>query len=257
MGARQLNSKDWIFCMILTIDGPTASGKSTVARLLAEQLGFTYINSGLLFRGLAYILLKKTKTFSRKQADFSLSILEFRKALVDKPELLEISSLEKMMSPNKFHYRWVQDTGPQVYLNHQRITPFLKAPLIDQVASIIGTYRSARQLLLEYQRKLADDANVVADGRDCGTAVYPHADFKFFLTASLEVRAQRLKSSAPLEYSHKTLEEIKQVIIERDDRDTNRSIAPLKPADEALIIDSSKMSVQDVIDEMIAIIASK
>ncbi len=264
--------------MIITIDGPTASGKSTIARLLAEQLGYLYINSGLLFRGLGYILMKRTHSLMAsdklRHDDHQARITLFEKVIAKHPELLDISSIEAIILEEAFHYRFVTDKGPEVFIRHEHITPFLKSPDIDQIASIIGTHPAVRQVLLDYQRELADNHDVVADGRDCGTAVFPHANYKFFLTASLAARAERWLNShhqgAALDhgfaldpkYSHGaqpallSVEEVKKVIAERDERDSRRSIAPLKPAADAYIIDSSTMTVQEVITEILAIIGN-
>ncbi len=162
-----------ICSMIITIDGPTASGKSTVARLLAEQLGYLYINSGLLFRGLAYILIKRTHTMMAsdklRHDDHKARIALFEKVIAKHPELIDIRSIEAIILKEEFHYRFVKDKGPEVFIRHEHITPFLKSPDIDQVASIIGTHAAVRQVLLDYQRELANNHDVVADGRDCGT----------------------------------------------------------------------------------------
>ncbi len=256
--------------MIITIDGPTASGKSTVARLLAEQLGYLYINSGLLFRGLGYILMKRTHSLMAsdklRHDDHKARIALFEKVIAKHPELIDIRSIEAIILKEAFHYRFVKDKGPEVFIRHEHITPFLKSPDIDQVASIIGTHAAVRQVLLDYQRELANNHDVVADGRDCGTAVFPHANYKFFLTASLEARAERWlnshhqgaaldpKDSHNAQAALLSIEEVKKIIAERDERDSRRSIAPLKPAADAYIIDSSAMTVQDVITEILAII---
>lgn len=235
--------------MIITIDGPTASGKSTVARLLAEQLGYTYINSGLLFRALAYLLMKKVEVVQNKKASIEL----FETALAEDHTFLDIHSIEKLCERLRYHF--VSGKGSEVYLYDEPITHFLKSPEIDQAASIIGTHASVRQALLDFQRTLAQNHNVVADGRDCGTVVFPDADYKFFLTASLEVRAARLGHTLNSQ-SNQSFEELKKAVEERDARDSHRTIAPLKPAPDAFIIDSSNMTVQEVISQMMDILSS-
>lgn len=255
--------------MIITIDGPTASGKSTVARLVAEQLGFLYINSGLLFRGLAYALMQRALDITKSQVAESNAekILFLKQVLFDHPELLQIATIEKLVAKETFEYHFSKDSEPQLYLYNKDITHLLKNPFIDEAASIIGTHAAVRQELLEYQRELANTHNIVADGRDCGTVVFPHADYKFFLTASVAVRALRLskshcqreanqKTTGDLQASacgHYTFVDWKQFVEERDKRDSNRVIAPLKPANDAYIIDSSQMSVQEVILEIISV----
>ena len=226
--------------MIITIDGPTASGKSTVARLIAEQLGYTYINSGLLFRAVAYLLLKK--------ADNDLDLLTHDLPMFDTQEL------ENLMRDEELHYRFVKDKGPELFVRHEHITQLLKTPEIDKAASLVATHASVRQVLLEFQQELAKNHDVVADGRDCGTVVFPHANYKFFLTASIEVRAVRWQGEQEIRGKKFTLEEAICLVCERDARDSNRSIAPLKPATDAFIIDSSHMTVQEVISEITAVI---
>lgn len=265
--------------MIITIDGPTASGKSTVARLLAEQLGYMHINSGLLFRALAYILLKhaeKYEVLPKKHVTHEHEKVSiFKKIITQYPELLDVQSIENLIAEEKLHYRFVKDKGAEVFIKHEHITPYLKSPLIDETASIIATHASVRQILLDYQRTLADEHNVVADGRDCSTVVFPNADYKFFLTASLDVRAQRWAGSLTLHPRNSrsqesafnaagrqmhpgsnqlSLAECKQIVAARDERDSTREIAPLKQASDAYIIDSSKMTVQEVISEMTNVI---
>lgn len=236
--------------MIITIDGPTASGKSTVARLVAEQLGYTYINSGLLFRALAYVLMKKIAPDQSQKPSIEL----FERALTEDHAFLDVHSLEKLCAPLTYHFE--AGKGSEVYHYDEPITHFLKSPEIDQAASIIGTHASVRQVLLDFQRALANNYDVVADGRDCGTVVFPHADFKFFLTASVAVRAQRLGHALNSTSSHLSFEELKKAVEERDARDSQRILAPLKPAPDCFIIDSSSMTVQEVISEMIDIVGS-
>lgn len=274
--------------MIITIDGPTASGKSTVARLLAEQLGYMHLNSGLLYRALAYLLIKRAEKYEatpkKPYLNDQQKISYFKKVVENYPELLDVQSIEELAAEEKLHYRFVKDKGAEVFIRHENITPYLKTILIDETSSIVATNAAVRQVLLAYQRELANKHNVVADGRDCGTVVFPHAQYKFFLTASLDVRAQRwhqgiaLDQGATLDPRNSrsqesafngegrqgddmqpgskqlSFEECKQIVAERDERDETRKIAPLKPAPDVYIIDSSKMTVQEVITEMTNVI---
>ena len=260
--------------MIITIDGPTASGKSTIAQLLAEQLDATHINSGMLFRGLAYILIQRAHNLIASGAIKKDGILDestktqsfFRKIVEEYPELLDAASLEKVLQEEQFNYRFVNGEGPQIFIREQQITSLLKTPEIDAAASVIATHAGVRQVLLDFQRNLATQTSVVADGRDCGTVVFPHADYKFFLTASLEVRAsrwcraleKRIAATQPEQAKpmvvQLTPENCKHIVEERDKRDSTRELAPLKPASDAYIIDSSKMTVQEVLSEIGAIL---
>lgn len=209
--------------MTITIDGPTASGKSTVAQLVAQHLNVLYINSGLLFRAVAYVLHAKhrlNEPFTHK-------------------EIIEL-----------FHSHEISYSSlpaPEIFYQQSPITTLLKTPQIDKAASIIATNPEVRVALLEYQRELADNDSVVADGRDCGTVVFPQAEHKFFITASLEVRAQRWQKDHP----EIPLKDCKEILQERDTRDAMRSIAPLKPAPDALIIDTSDMTIEDVVNTIL------
>jgi CMP/dCMP kinase len=213
--------------MIITIDGPVASGKSTIARLLAEQLGYVYINSGFLFRGLAYIYVR--------ERNYSIEHLQ------------AISAQEVRQVLGQLDYTYSLEQGARICIDGVDITPLLKEPEIDQAASLISTDPSVRQALLEYQRDFAHDKNTVVDGRDSGTVVFPAAEYKFYLTASTEVRAHRWQREQALKGRVFSLEESMEIIKERDDRDCTREVAPLKPASEALIIDTSTLTMQDVL----------
>ena len=247
---------------IITIDGPTASGKSTVAQLIAEQLGYVYLNSGLIYRGLAYILIKQARkhmaSSRTKHIHEKGTLTFFQKVVTEYPELLDIQELEKLFQESNLHYRFVKDKGAEMFSGCEHITPFLKTPEIDQAASIIATHASVRQIILDYLRLLADEHDVVADGRDCGTVVFPHAHFKFFLTASTDVRAHRWCHALALQKEKVALsfDECKSIVESRDERDMHRSLAPLKPAADAYIIDSSHMSVQDVVGKIIEIVTA-
>ncbi len=209
--------------MTITIDGPTASGKSSVALHVAQRLNALYINSGLLFRAVAYVLHAK----HRLNESFTHQ------------EIIQL-----------FHSHEIVYTSlpaPQIDYQQKPITALLKTPPMDKASSIIATNPEVRVALLEYQRELANNFNVVADGRDCGTVVFPQAEHKFFITASLEVRALRWQKDHP----EIPLKDSKEILQERDTRDAMRSIAPLRPALDALIIDTSDMTIEDVVNTIL------
>jgi cytidylate kinase len=209
--------------MIITIDGPVASGKSTVARSLAKRLGYLYLNTGLMFRAAAYLLYVK---------DVSLNLSDLR-------------------------YRYTPDAGAQMFYKESNITPLLKTAEMDQLASQAATLPEVRKALLLYQQKLAQENNVIAEGRDTGTVVFPQANYKFFITARPEVRAERwrkFQSSNGKDYDVEvSLESIK----ERDLRDTERQIAPLCIPEDAQVIDTSDMTVEQVVEACLEIIHNK
>jgi len=211
--------------MILTIDGPTASGKSTVAARLAQQLGYTYINSGLLFRALAYLT---TQGIIRYDDQFTHQAEQFFK--------------DKIIC---YTYE-----GNQAYIWYQNsdITPLLKTAPIDKEASVLAQYPEVRSLITTIVRLLASDQDVIIDGRDCGTVMFPNASYKFYLTANLQTRADRWQVDQARKGMNYTHEESMRIIDERDTRDTQRAIAPLAIPQNAILIDSTSLSLEQVID---------
>ncbi|MBA3954511.1 (d)CMP kinase [Candidatus Dependentiae bacterium] len=208
--------------MIITIDGPAASGKSTVARLLAQQLDYYYLNSGLLYRALAYVMHDQDITHVSE------------------------SGLLALLDPACFTYCSTVAGGAIIYKS-QDITPYLKSPSIDQVASRISALKEVRQALLEFQRSFARSYSLVTDGRDCGTVVFPHADYKFFLIAAVEVRAARWQKDQIKKGINLSLKESQQRIEERDQRDSTRVLSPLVVAADAYIIDNSQLTQEQTV----------
>ncbi len=214
--------------MIITIDGPTASGKSTVARELAQRLNITYINSGLLFRAVAYLLDKKQLTAEEA------SHTEFLAVHCSKESTLR--------------YAYTQEHGAQVFYENADITPLLKTPTMDRLASKVALNPVVRDAVCIYQQELALTQSVIADGRDCGTVIFPEANCKFYITASLEVRARRWQQDQEKKGNRYTLEESKRLIDERDTRDSERALAPLVIPPGAVVIDTSNQSISEVVD---------
>jgi len=159
--------------MIITIDGPTASGKSTVAKLLAKKLDFFYLNTGFLYRAVAYLLINHC-AYTHED--------------LKNPDPLD---LDEYLEPSRLIYDYDQDYIALIIFDGQNITPFLKTSFIDKGASIVSTNRRVRDLLLQVQRVAAQKYNIVAEGRDTGSVVFPEADIKIYLTADVAVRAER------------------------------------------------------------------
>ncbi|MBA2306647.1 (d)CMP kinase [Candidatus Dependentiae bacterium] len=213
--------------MIITIDGPAASGKSTLASLVAQRTESFYINSGLLFRALAFSMLMYVpdpNTLIHDQNTLDDFIKQF------------------------FTYDFSPATGPVVRYKDQDITTLLKTPEVSSYASVIAAEPVVREALLIFQRRLAENQNVIADGRDCGTVVFPYATYKFFITADENVRAQRLQKDLTHQNTFLSLEESKALLHERDTRDTTRSHAPLQAAPDAYCIDNSLLSVEETLN---------
>jgi cytidylate kinase len=219
--------------MIITIDGPTASGKSTIARRLAEELHFYYISSGILFRAVAYALLQDGHTY-------------------DEFAMLTTKDIKHYLHELSYHYCPVEKE--RVLLSNTNITSYLKTPEIDRGSSIIALNKNVRKLLLMLQQKIAQEHDVVVEGRDSGSVVFAHADIKFFVTASERERARRWQADQKQKGNACTIKESLQEIKERDERDATREIAPLIIPKEAIRIDTTDMSLQQVIVLMLAII---
>lgn len=220
--------------MIITIDGPSASGKSYTARLLAQKLGLKHLNSGLLFRALAYILVT--------YFDYSPENLVY----------VRREDIDKILS-NNFEYLSENGFGKVIY-NQRDLTPFLKSQKIDQAASILSTVPYVREVLLNYQRHYALENSIVVDGRDAGSVVFPNAQVKIFLTASPEIRAQRWHDDMLQKGKKYTFEHSLKEITTRDERDKMRSNAPLVIPEGAIVIDNSNLDVNQTLDKIMSYI---
>lgn len=210
----------------IAIDGPAGAGKSTIARLAAQELGFIYVDTGAMYRAVAlYFLRRKIPASDQHQIDGAV-----------KAARITIS-----------HQNGVQ----QVLLNDEDVSAQIRTEEVGNMASAVSVYPSVREHLLDLQKSLAAGANVIMDGRDIGTCVLPDADVKIFLTAGSLVRAKRRYRELQEKGIVCNLEEIEQDIIERDQRDRNRAAAPLVQAPDAVLVDSSEMTVSQVVDLII------
>lgn len=225
--------------MVITIDGPAASGKSTIAQRLAKKLGFYFVSSGYLFRALSYLVLK-TKKFSLEQL-----------ATLTKKEI------DELVNPQRLAYCYDPNTGISVSFNGIAITDKLKDKTVDEGASIIGTNPDVRQALLEFQHALAEQHDLVLEGRDSGSVVFPNAQIKFFLTASLNERAKRYQKDQEQRGNSMTFDQALERIVERDVRDTTRAIAPLIVPHGAIGIDNTHLSTEQTLELMMEYIEKK
>lgn len=220
--------------VIITIDGPTASGKSTVARYLAQELHFFYLSSGLLYRALAYVLItKKQYTYTE----------------IAVPNEQDVDAVF-----NALQYTHINDTDAVLYDGHD-ITYYLKDAAIDKGSSIVSTYPYVRQQANKFQRYIAEKTSIVVDGRDTGSVVFPNADYKFFLTASLDVRAKRWQLYQEAKGKKYTLEQAYAYLQERDERDATRVVDPLCIPQNAIIIDNSALFEQQTLEAMKMIVS--
>lgn len=206
----------------VAIDGPAGAGKSTIAKLVAKEKGYVYVDTGAMYRGLAIHFLE-----NGIEAEETGKIVE---ACKDADVTIRY-----------------EDGQQQVYLNGKNITAKLREEVVGNMASKSSAIPEVRAKLLELQRVLARREDVIMDGRDIGTCVLPDADVKVFLTASVETRAKRRYDELVEKGVPCNLEEIARDIAERDERDSTREIAPLKQAEDAVLVDSSHMTIEEVV----------
>ncbi len=218
--------------ILVTIDGPAGAGKTTVSKLLAEQLDYRYLDTGALYRAVAFGIMQ-----SRIYTDDDMAVDIF----------LKKSRLTLSPATKGFRLVW----------NDQDITDHLRTPEISMMASAVSAKPAVRNFLIDVQRKIGQDKSLVCEGRDMGTIVFPDADIKFFLDANPEIRALRRYRELTLCTSSITLDDVSKDMLERDRNDRQRAIAPLIPAPDAIIIDASGMGIPAVINHMTTTIVSR
>lgn len=206
----------------VAIDGPAGAGKSTIAKLVAKEKGYIYVDTGAMYRGLAIHFLEKEVSPEDKDA--------VAKACQDADVTIGY-----------------EEGVQQIYLNGTNITSRLREEAVGNMASMTSAIPEVRAKLLELQKGLAREQDVVMDGRDIGTCVLPDADVKIFLTASPGTRAKRRYDELTAKGVACDIEEIERDIVERDERDMTRKVAPLKQAEDAVLIDSSDMTIDEVV----------
>ena len=205
--------------MIITIDGPAGSGKSTVARMLATELDFSFLDTGAMYRSVGWYALNRS--------------LEEEKDVIEAlPE---------------FQFKMEQG---KVLVNDEDVTKQIRNSAVTEKASLVAMIPEVRELLVDLQREFAKGKNIVSEGRDQGTIVFPDAEFKFFLTASVEKRALRRLNDSALGGEVQDVTEIEQQIRERDLRDSTRESAPMRAADDATVVDTSDMEIDEVVSKL-------
>ena len=222
---------------IITIDGPSGAGKSTISKLLAARLYYTYLDTGAMYR---VVGLQVERT------GLDLRVENSREKLV---HLLD--SLDLKLAPG------LENQETRAFLNGEDVSETIRTPEMAMVASRVSAEPEVRTKLSDMQRVMGSKGAIVAEGRDMGTVVFPDAKYKFFLDATPEERALRrqkqlLEKGQKVEY-----EEILSQIRKRDQDDSSRSLAPLKPAADAIVIDSSEMSIEEVVSFMLAVIEKR
>ena len=210
----------------VAIDGPAGAGKSTIAKRVAKEKGFIYVDTGAMYRGMAIYFLEQKISPDEKE--------EIAKACQNAEVSIAYENGEQ-----------------QIYLNGKNVTALLRKEEVGKMASISSAIPEVRQKLLSLQRNLAKEKDVVMDGRDIGTNILPDADVKVYLTASSRTRANRRYLELREKNVDCNLDEIEGEIIARDERDMNREIAPLKQAEDAILIDSSDLSIEEVTEKIL------
>ena len=212
----------------IAIDGPAGAGKSTIAKRVAKELGYIYVDTGAMYRALAIHFLKNGL----------------------KPE--DTEQIKEACKNAKVTIRY-EEGVQQVYLNDENVTSMLRQEEVGNMASVSSAIGEVRAQLLQLQRDLAQTNDVVMDGRDIGTNILPNANVKVYLTASVEERARRRFVELQEKGVACDLNEIAHDIAERDHRDMNREIAPLKQAEDAVLVDSSNMTIDEVVQAIISL----
>ena len=210
----------------IAIDGPAGAGKSTAAKEISKRLQVYYLDTGAMYRAFAYKVIKDG--LDTKNHDDVLKTLEKSDVVV------------KYINGEQ-----------RVIVNDEDVTSYIRTQQVAQGASDVAVFKEVRVKLVEIQRQVAEDYDVVMDGRDIGTNVLPHCKNKFYVTASADERARRRFLELGSKDSSKTVEDIKQEIIKRDENDSNREYAPLKQAEDAVLIDTTNMSVNSVIETIL------
>lgn len=238
---------------VVAIDGPAGTGKSSATRRLADLLGFVHIDTGALYRAVAYLLIAQNpQTAAADIAGESQDALQ--EIVVDVPRAIEIArrvQLEFKRQPKK-------NPANRIFANGRDLTPYIRTPEVSMLASKVSAIPEVRAALHALQRNLGAVGKAILEGRDIGTVIFPDADVKFFLTADVDERAKRrLAELEAAGADAPSFEELKQQIIERDRGDTNRATAPLRKATDAIEVDTSQMTLDQVVAKMEAIVRKR
>jgi cytidylate kinase len=211
---------------VITIDGPTGSGKSTVSRLLAKRLNYPYLDTGAMYRVVALAL---------KRAGIGLH---------------DEAAISKIC--NDLDIRFVpENDATRVYLGKEDVTEAIREPDIDLLASDVSALEVVRSAMTNLQRKIASQGPLVAEGRDMGTVVFPDAQHKFYVDASLDVRVDRRFQERQSRGEPISREKVREDLIRRDHQDMNRSLAPLKPAEDAITVDTTELTLDQVVEKIL------
>lgn len=214
---------------VIAIDGPSGSGKGTLSQLLAKKIGFHLLDSGALYRLVALAALKQ-----------GVNIQDERQ-------------IEQVAAQLDVRFD-ITDESTRILLSGEDVTSAIRNEIISMNASVVAAYPGVREALLKRQRDFRQLPGLVADGRDMGTTVFPDADIKIFLTASAEARAQRRYKQLVEKGESVDMNALIKDIQERDERDSKRTVSPLKPAADAILLDSTQMTIEEVLEAMLSLV---
>jgi cytidylate kinase len=215
--------------MKIAIDGPAGAGKSTVARTLAQILGFIYVDTGAMYRALTW------------------------KALGNGIDLKNSEALYELAKNIKIHFQSNSDKQ-RIICDNKDITDYIRLPEVSAQVSLIASYTTVREIMVQSQREMAETMNVVMDGRDIGECVLPEADYKFYLTADINERVKRRIKDLEIQGYIIDIKSAKEDILKRDLADSTRDVGALKILEDSIIIDTSNLSIKQVLDKILSII---
>jgi|TARA_B100001750_G_scaffold50085_3_gene38000 cytidylate kinase len=215
--------------MIIAIDGPAASGKSTTSRGVATRMGITYLDTGAMYRAITLGLMEHGVSFK------------------------DLSAITEFLDTVNIYFG-DSNSGNNIFLNDKSVTNQIRSSTVTEKVSEVSAINVVRDSMVQVQREIADNIDCVLEGRDIGTVVFPNADFKFFLVAGLKIRALRRQKDLNKIGEKKTIDEIKTDIRLRDELDTNRDNSPLLKAKDAIEIDTGLLSIGEQIDKIVSII---
>lgn len=217
--------------IVVAIDGPAGAGKSTIAKLAAEKLGYAYIDTGAMYRSVAWKFLQTGREFDEDYISelANTMIIEF------KPEA----------------------KVNRVFVDGTEVTEAIRTPEVTAIVSRVAAIGAVREAMVEQQRRMGEIGGVLMDGRDIGTVVFPHAQLKIFLTASVEERARRRYKEMVEKGQQVELAQLQEDIVARDKQDSERAISPLRQAEDALLLDTSDMSIAQVTDKILQLVQER
>ena len=215
--------------MIIAIDGPAASGKSTTSRGVATRMGITYLDTGAMYRAITLGLMEHGVSFK------------------------DLSAITEFLDTVNIYFE-DSNSGNNIFLNDKSVTNQIRSSTVTEKVSEVSAINVVRDSMVQIQREIADNTDCILEGRDIGTVVFPNADFKFFLVAGLEIRALRRQKDLNKIGEKKTIDEIKTDIRLRDELDTNRDNSPLFKAKDAIEIDTGLLTIDEQIDKIVSII---